>query len=142
MATMLSFVATDAALPAAVVQAMLSSGTTHSFNAITVDSDTSTSDMVLLFATGKAGNQTVTNADDTRLAAFREALNDLLLELALMVVRDGEGATKQIDHPLHCRRGLQKFRYRQSSMISRAIAVTAACCSPESLPFPGLKVKS
>lgn len=96
MATMLSFVATDAALPAAVVQAMLSSGTAHSFNAITVDSDTSTSDMVLLFATGKAGNQAVTNADDARLAAFREALNDLLLELALMVVRDGEGATKQI----------------------------------------------
>lgn len=96
MATMLSFVATDAALPAPVVQAMLSSGTVHSFNAITVDSDTSTSDMVLLFATGKAGNQAVNSADDHRLAVFRKALNDLLLELALMVVRDGEGATKQI----------------------------------------------
>ncbi|BCK77563.1 arginine biosynthesis bifunctional protein ArgJ [Acetobacter aceti NRIC 0242] len=96
MATMLSFVATDAALPAPVVQAMLSSGTVHSFNAITVDSDTSTSDMVLLFATGKAGNQAVNSADDPRLAAFRKVLNDLLLELALMVVRDGEGATKQI----------------------------------------------
>lgn len=96
MATMLSFVATDAALPAPVVQAMLSSGTIHSFNAITVDSDTSTSDMVLLFATGKAGNQAVSSVDDPRLASFRTALNDLLLELALMVVRDGEGATKQI----------------------------------------------
>ncbi|MFT8718875.1 bifunctional glutamate N-acetyltransferase/amino-acid acetyltransferase ArgJ, partial [Acetobacter sp.] len=96
MATMLSFVATDAALPASVLQSLLSNGTTGSFNAITVDSDTSTSDMVLLFATGKAGNPSVEKADDSALAAFRTALNELLLELALMVVRDGEGASKQI----------------------------------------------
>ena len=96
MATMLSFVATDASLPASVLQSLLSNGTTGSFNAITVDSDTSTSDMVLLFATGKAGNPSVEKADDSALAAFRTALNELLLELALMVVRDGEGASKQI----------------------------------------------
>lgn len=96
MATMLGFVATDATLPAPVLQALLSRGVTGSFNSITVDSDTSTSDMVLLFATGCAGNPAVSRVEDPALAAFREALDSLLLELALMVVRDGEGATKQI----------------------------------------------
>ncbi|WP_336944921.1 bifunctional glutamate N-acetyltransferase/amino-acid acetyltransferase ArgJ [Asaia sp. HN010] len=94
MATMLGFVVTDAAISHDVLQAMLHVGTDHSFNAITVDSDTSTSDMVLVFATGKAGNPPVTSLADPSLAAFREALDSLLLELALMVVRDGEGATK------------------------------------------------
>ncbi|OUJ14428.1 bifunctional glutamate N-acetyltransferase/amino-acid acetyltransferase ArgJ [Acetobacter sp. DsW_063] len=96
MATMLSFIATDAALPSAVLQTLLSEGVGRSFNAITVDSDTSTSDMVLLFGTGKAGNAPVTSASDPALSAFREALDAVLLDLALMVVRDGEGATKQI----------------------------------------------
>ncbi|GBQ21059.1 N-acetylglutamate synthase [Acetobacter estunensis NRIC 0472] len=96
MATMLSFVATDAKLPSAVLQSLLSKGVVTSFNAITVDSDTSTSDMVLLFATGRADNPAVASADDTALSAFRAALDSLLLELALMVVRDGEGASKQI----------------------------------------------
>ncbi|MFT8892411.1 MAG: bifunctional glutamate N-acetyltransferase/amino-acid acetyltransferase ArgJ [Acetobacter papayae] len=96
MATMLSFVATDAALPAALLQAMLSAGVKRTFNCITVDSDTSTSDMVLLFATGAAGNAppTSTAPDAPELAAFRQALDSLLEELALMVIRDGEGATK------------------------------------------------
>lgn len=94
MATMLGFVVTDAAISHDVLQAMLHVGTDHSFNAITVDSDTSTSDMVLVFATGKAGNPPVTSLADPALVAFREALESLLLELALMVVRDGEGASK------------------------------------------------
>ncbi|MBV1836690.1 bifunctional glutamate N-acetyltransferase/amino-acid acetyltransferase ArgJ [Acetobacter estunensis] len=96
MATMLSFVATDAKLPASVLQSLLSKGVVTSFNAITVDSDTSTSDMVLLFATGRADNPAIASADDSALSAFRAALDSLLLELALMVVRDGEGARKQI----------------------------------------------
>ncbi len=96
MATMLGFVATDASLPAPVLQTLLARGITGSFNSITVDSDTSTSDMVLLFATGYASNRIISSADDPALAAFRDALNGLLLDLALMVVRDGEGATKQI----------------------------------------------
>lgn len=87
MATMLCFVFTDAALPAATLQPLLAAGTDTSFNRTTVDSDTSTSDTVLLFATGSAGNDPA--ADTT---AFAAALADLLLELALMVVRDGEGA--------------------------------------------------
>ncbi|EFG82896.1 MULTISPECIES: bifunctional glutamate N-acetyltransferase/amino-acid acetyltransferase ArgJ [Novacetimonas] len=96
MATMLAFIATDAALPAPVLQALLSRGTEKSFNCTTVDSDTSTSDMVLLFATGRAGNPAITDAHDPALADFTQALDSLLLELALLVVRDGEGATKMM----------------------------------------------
>ena len=97
MATMLSFVFTDAAIPAAALQEMLSAGVRTSFNAITVDSDTSTSDTLLLFATGKgARHPVVSKASDKRLADFRQKLDAVLLDLALQVVRDGEGARKLI----------------------------------------------
>ena len=97
MATMLSFVFTDAAIPAAALQEMLSAGVRTSFNAITVDSDTSTSDTLLLFATGKgARHPEVSKASDKRLADFRQKLDAVLLDLALQVVRDGEGARKLI----------------------------------------------
>src|SRR6202008_4937529 len=90
MATMLSFVFTDAALPASVLQECLSAGTGPSFNSITVDSDTSTSDTLLLFATGKgARHPPITKASDKKLTEFRRALDKLLLDLALMVLRDG-----------------------------------------------------
>ncbi|MCP9319246.1 bifunctional glutamate N-acetyltransferase/amino-acid acetyltransferase ArgJ [Acetobacter persici] len=97
MATMLAFVATDAALPAPVLQALLSQGVKTTFNCITVDSDTSTSDMVLLFATGAAGNEELsasTQANAEALTDFREALQGVLHDLAQLVIRDGEGATK------------------------------------------------
>jgi glutamate N-acetyltransferase/amino-acid N-acetyltransferase len=94
MATMLAFIFTDAAIPAPVLQGMLSKGVDHSFNCITIDSDTSTSDTVLLFATGKAGNKPTD--DPSALADFRRALGEVLHELALMVVRDGEGAQKLV----------------------------------------------
>ena len=97
MATMLAFVFTDANLPASVLQDLLSSGVKPSFNAITVDSDTSTSDTLLLFATGKgAHHPAISKANDKRLADFKRKLDELLLNLALQVVRDGEGARKQI----------------------------------------------
>lgn len=97
MATMLAFVFTDAKLPAAVLQELLSAGVRNSFNAITVDSDTSTSDTLLLFATGKgAHHPAIAKANDKRLADFRHKLDDVLLNLALQVVRDGEGAQKLI----------------------------------------------
>ncbi|ARO54243.1 glutamate N-acetyltransferase/amino-acid acetyltransferase [Methylorubrum extorquens] len=96
MATMLSFAFTDAALPQDVLQDLLSAGTKTSFNCVTVDGDTSTSDTLLLFATGAAGNVAVTQADDPRLAGFRAALDDLLIELAQLVARDGEGANKLV----------------------------------------------
>ncbi len=97
MATMLSFVFTDANLPASVLQDCLSAAVGPSFNSITVDSDTSTSDTLLLFATGKGGKHTaITKAGDKKLTEFRRALDGLLLDLALQVVRDGEGAQKLI----------------------------------------------
>ncbi|MBN9258897.1 MULTISPECIES: bifunctional glutamate N-acetyltransferase/amino-acid acetyltransferase ArgJ [unclassified Mesorhizobium] len=100
MATMLSFVATDAPIAAPVLQDLLSRGTAKTFNAVTVDSDTSTSDTLLLFATGKAakrGAPEITDPKDARLGAFRRALGKILKSLALQVVRDGEGARKQVE---------------------------------------------
>jgi glutamate N-acetyltransferase/amino-acid N-acetyltransferase len=96
LATMLSFVFTDALLPADVLQTLLILGTQNSFNSITVDGDTSTSDTVLFFATGTAAHEPVRRAGDPRLADFREKLNELLLDLAIQVVCDGEGAQKLI----------------------------------------------
>jgi glutamate N-acetyltransferase/amino-acid N-acetyltransferase len=97
MATMLAFVFTDAKLPASVLQDLIAGGAQASFNAITVDSDTSTSDTLLLFATGKGANHpAIAKASDKRLTEFRQKLNELLLNLALQVVRDGEGASKLI----------------------------------------------
>lgn len=97
MATMLSFIATDAPLAAPVMQAMLAKAVTGSFNAITVDGDTSTSDTLLFFATGKAGGKAATETGDPRLRGFRKALADLCQDLAWQVVRDGEGARKFIE---------------------------------------------
>lgn len=97
MATMLSFVATDAAIPANVLQDLLATGADVSFNAITVDSDTSTSDTLMVFATAQAGNPQPTSAADPLIADFKAALDAVLLDLAHQVVRDGEGATKFIE---------------------------------------------
>ncbi len=96
MATMLCFVFTDAKLPAGVMQAMLKKGVEGSFNCTTVDSDTSTSDTVLLFATGQAKHPRVPAEGGAILADFARALDAVLLDLALQVVRDGEGAQKLV----------------------------------------------
>ncbi|MEI6560121.1 MAG: bifunctional glutamate N-acetyltransferase/amino-acid acetyltransferase ArgJ [Rhodospirillaceae bacterium] len=96
MATMLGFVFTDAAIEAPVLQKLLADVTERSFNCVTVDGDTSTSDTVLLFATGKAGNKWVNKASAKRLQDFRRALDEVMLELAHLIARDGEGATKFI----------------------------------------------
>lgn len=96
MATMLGFIFTDAAVAPAFLQAALSDANRSSFSCITVDSDTSTSDTVLAFATGKAGNAPIIDADSQGSDAFCAALRDLCLQLAHLVVRDGEGATKFI----------------------------------------------
>ena len=100
MATMLSFVFTDAPIAAPALQAMLAKGVKASFNAITVDSDTSTSDTLMLFSTGaaaKRGAPRIKDAGDRRLKAFKAALDGLLLDLAQQVVKDGEGARKFIE---------------------------------------------
>jgi glutamate N-acetyltransferase / amino-acid N-acetyltransferase len=94
MATMLAYLFTDAALPQAVLQPLLAAATDRSFNAITVDGDTSTSDTVLLCATGQSGHRPVTSPRDPRLADFRQALERVTGDLAQQIVRDGEGAQK------------------------------------------------
>jgi glutamate N-acetyltransferase/amino-acid N-acetyltransferase len=96
MATMLSFVYTDAPISAPALQALLQPEIDKSFNAVTVDSDTSTSDTCLVFATGKAKIAQISAATDPRAKAFAAALGEVLHELALLVVRDGEGATKLV----------------------------------------------
>ena len=96
MATMLGFIFTDAAVDPAFLQSALSDANRSSFSCITVDSDTSTSDTVLAFATGAAGNAVLAGANDAGADAFRAALGDLCLQLAHLVVRDGEGASKFI----------------------------------------------
>ena len=96
MATMLGFIFTDAAVDPAFLQGALNAANAKTFSCITVDSDTSTSDTVLAFATGKAGNIPLASSDDDGADAFVAALADLCQQLAHLVVRDGEGATKFI----------------------------------------------
>jgi glutamate N-acetyltransferase/amino-acid N-acetyltransferase len=98
MATMLAFVFTDAAIAAPALRALVAEGTVDTFNAVTVDGDTSTSDTLLMFATGKAKNAPkISRASDPRLKAFRKALNGLLGNLAEQIARDGEGARKLVE---------------------------------------------
>ncbi len=97
MATTLNYVFTDAALTPRCAQALIAKYCDLTYNCITVDGDTSTSDTLMLFATGAAGGESMDNPDDPRLANFCEALHRVLEDLALQIVRDGEGATKLIE---------------------------------------------
>ena len=96
MATMLGYVFTNCAVAPAFLQELLSAANTRTFSCITVDSDTSTSDTVLAFATGQAGNAELTGFDSPGADAFAAALGDVCMQLAHLVVRDGEGAQKFI----------------------------------------------
>ncbi|MGD9843894.1 MAG: bifunctional glutamate N-acetyltransferase/amino-acid acetyltransferase ArgJ [Variibacter sp.] len=100
MATMLSFIFTDAPIAAEALQGLLSKGVTDTFNAVTIDGDTSTSDTLLAFATGAAAGQDaprIERASDRRLAPFRDALHAVMADLAEQVARDGEGARKLVE---------------------------------------------
>jgi glutamate N-acetyltransferase / amino-acid N-acetyltransferase len=97
MATMLGYVFTDAAVEPAFLQQCLSAANRETFSCITVDSDTSTSDTVLAFATGAAGNAPLASFDDPGADAFAAALHDVCRQLAHLVVKDGEGAQKFIE---------------------------------------------
>jgi glutamate N-acetyltransferase / amino-acid N-acetyltransferase len=100
MATMLSFIFTDAPLSSGVLQSLLKSGVEDTFNAVTVDGDTSTSDTLLAFATGAAaasGAPKITRASDPRLKAFTKAFREVLADLSEQVARDGEGARKLVE---------------------------------------------
>jgi glutamate N-acetyltransferase / amino-acid N-acetyltransferase len=94
MATLLAFIVTDAKLPAHVLQPILGRTAQKTFNSITVDGDTSTNDTLFLIATGAADNSEITNAGDAQLDDFKSALRDLMQDLAIQVIKDGEGATK------------------------------------------------
>ena len=96
MATMLGYIFTDAAIEPALLQQMLNEANARSYSCITVDGDTSTSDTVLVFATGKAGNAPLASMDDHGADAFHAALTDICTQLAQLVVKDGEGAQKFI----------------------------------------------
>jgi glutamate N-acetyltransferase/amino-acid N-acetyltransferase len=97
MATMLGYVFTDAAIDSAFLQSALEAANRQTFSCITVDGDTSTSDTVLAFATGKAGNAPIASFDDAGADAFAAALLDVCRQLAQLVVRDGEGASRFIE---------------------------------------------
>ena len=97
MATMLAFVFTDAEIPHNILQSLLSNSVEKSFNSITVDSDTSTNDTVLLFATGQADHKIISDITDESLSNFSIALDSVMLDLAQQIVKDGEGATKFIE---------------------------------------------
>ena len=100
MATMLSFVFTDAPIAAPALQSLLKSGVEDTFNAVTIDGDTSTSDTLLAFATGAAaanGAPKISRASDPRLKAFTKALHAVLADLSEQVARDGEGARKLVE---------------------------------------------
>ena len=99
MATMLAFVFTDAPIAAPALRALLKSEVEDTFNAVTIDGDTSTSDTLLLFATGaaaKAGAPKIAKASDSRLKDFRRALAGVLADLSEQIARDGEGARKLV----------------------------------------------
>ena len=126
MATLLAFVFTDAPIPAGILQALLRKGVRASFNAITVDSDTSTSDTLLAFATGAAKRAPkITDAGDGRLAPFKAALNDLLRDLAHQVVRDGEGARKFIEVTVEGARSKKSARRVALSIANSPLVKTA-----------------
>jgi glutamate N-acetyltransferase/amino-acid N-acetyltransferase len=128
MATMLSFVFTDAAIEAPALQGLLSSKIEDTFNAVTVDGDTSTSDTLLMFATGaaaKAGAPVIKLANDRRLAAFRTALEEVLGNLAEQVARDGEGARKLLEIEIEGAKSKASARKIARSIANSPLVKTA-----------------
>jgi glutamate N-acetyltransferase/amino-acid N-acetyltransferase len=131
MATMLAYVFTDAPIASNALQAMLSKSVERSFNAITVDSDTSTSDTLMIFATGAAkGAPHIEDAADPRAAAFRRALDKLLRNLAHQVVRDGEGARKFIEINVEGA-ATRKAAKRVALSIANSPLVKTACAGED-----------
>jgi glutamate N-acetyltransferase/amino-acid N-acetyltransferase len=130
MATMLAFVFTDAPISAPALRGLLQSEVIDTFNAVTIDGDTSTSDTLLLFATGTAAKQgapRISKASDPRLKAFRQALHAVLADLSEQIARDGEGARKLVR--IHVKGAVSKQSARKvalsianSPLVKTAIA--------------------
>jgi glutamate N-acetyltransferase/amino-acid N-acetyltransferase len=128
MATMLSYVFTDAPLSARALQALLSEGVTDTFNAVTIDGDTSTSDTLMAFATGaaaKLGAPRIDKASDPRLKAFRAAFNAVLANLAEQVARDGEGARKLVEITVEGAKSKESARRIAMSIANSPLVKTA-----------------
>ncbi|HEU0148713.1 MAG TPA: bifunctional glutamate N-acetyltransferase/amino-acid acetyltransferase ArgJ [Bradyrhizobium sp.] len=128
MATMLSFIFTDAPISAPALQALLKAGVEDSFNAVTIDGDTSTSDTLLAFATGAAtdnGAPKISRASDPRLKAFAKAFNAVLADLAEQVARDGEGARKLIEIIVEGAKTKQSARKIAMSIANSPLVKTA-----------------
>lgn len=124
MATMLSFVVTDYPASASLLQAMLSKAVVSSFNSISVDSDTSTSDTLMLFAATN-GRKPVSDPRDKGIAALRKALNEVLHDLAMLVVRDGEGASKHVEITVEGARSSRSARRIALSIANSPLVKTA-----------------
>ena len=127
MATMLGFIFTNANIPSDILQQLLQKANEKSFNSITVDSDTSTSDTVLFASTRKAKHPKIKNVSEKRLNNFKENLNSLMLDLAKLIVKDGEGASKFITINISgasSKKAAQKigFSIANSPLVKTAIA--------------------
>jgi glutamate N-acetyltransferase/amino-acid N-acetyltransferase len=150
MATMLSFVFTDAPIAAGALQALLKSGVEDTFNAVTVDGDTSTSDTLLAFATGAAaanGAPKISRASDPRLKAFTKAFNGVLADLAEQVARDGEGARKLVEIIVEGAKTKASARRIAMSIANSPLVKTAIAGEPAdrdklSISFNGIRVAS
>ncbi len=125
MATMLAFVFTDAPIAAPALQALLREGVVDTFNAVTVDGDTSTSDTLLAFATGAAKAPRIARANDPRLVPFRKAFNHVLANLAEQVARDGEGARKLLEIVVEGAASKQSARRIALSIANSPLVKTA-----------------
>jgi glutamate N-acetyltransferase / amino-acid N-acetyltransferase len=128
MGTMLSFVFTDAAIAPAVLRVLLRQGVEDTFNAVTIDGDTSTSDTLLVFATGAAaarGIDKITSMTDQRLAAFRKGFDAVLANLAEQVARDGEGARKLVEIIVEGARSKRSARRIALSIANSPLVKTA-----------------
>jgi glutamate N-acetyltransferase / amino-acid N-acetyltransferase len=129
MATMLSFLFTDLPIAPTVLQGLVSAGVVDSYNALTIDGDTSTSDTVLVFATGKAsahGLAPITSAEDPRLPIVKAALDGVMLDLARLVARDGEGARKFVTVTVEGAVSKESARKIAMSIANSPLVKTAA----------------
>ncbi len=122
---MLCFVLTDVAVTAAALKRILAEAVDQSFNRITVDGDTSTNDLVLVLANGRAGNPPLANLGSPEARSFSRALNRVLLELAKLIVRDGEGATKQVELIVKGARTAEEARIMGFTVANSPLVKTA-----------------
>jgi glutamate N-acetyltransferase / amino-acid N-acetyltransferase len=128
MGTLLSFVFTDAPIAPAVLRSLLRDGVEDTFNAVTIDGDTSTSDTLLVFATGAAalrGVEQITRLSDPRLPAFRKSFNAVLADLSEQIARDGEGARKLVEIVVEGARSKRSARRIALSIANSPLVKTA-----------------